>query len=153
MKRIIFLGALALALTSQVCIFHARAQEARPGASHSQGVRDALAEPGFDVNRIIRAFTQKETEFRHALNGYTFTRDATVQTIGMGGQISGEYHRTSSFVFDNTGQRFERITFFPQPTLTEVSFTNEDLEDLGGVQPSKLRRSTSTTSHTSARRR
>lgn len=91
-----------------------------------------------NTDKIIQAFTAKETEFRHALADYAFTRDATVQTIGMGGQITGEYHRTSQFVFNDNNERFEKITFFPQPTLTELTVTQEDLEDLGGVQPFAL---------------
>jgi hypothetical protein len=91
-----------------------------------------------NIDKIIQAFTAKETEFRHALADYAFTRDATVQTIGMGGQITGEYHRTSQFVFNDNNERFEKITFFPQPTLTELTVTQEDLEDLGGVQPFAL---------------
>jgi len=87
---------------------------------------------------IVRAFTRKETEFRRALNAYTFKREAVVQTIGFGGQVTGEYSRTSQFTFNDAGERFERITFFPMPTLTEISFTQEDLEDLGGVQPFAL---------------
>ncbi len=47
------------------------------------------------VDTIIRAFTNKETRFRQALNTYAFKRDALVQTIGMGGQVTGEYHRVS----------------------------------------------------------
>jgi hypothetical protein len=90
------------------------------------------------VNRIIRAFSAKETEFRQALNKYVFKRDATVQSIGMGGQITGEYHRVSYFTFDDSGKRFEKISFFPMPTLTELVITNEDLEDLGGIQPFAL---------------
>jgi hypothetical protein len=91
-----------------------------------------------DVARIISAFSAKEAEFREALNGYAFTRDVTVQTIGLGGQVTGEYRRVSSFVFDDKGNRFERITFFPMSSLTELVITNEDLEDLGGVQPFAL---------------
>ena len=91
-----------------------------------------------DVDAIIRAFTAKETEFSRALNNYGFKRDAVIQTIGMGGQITGEYRRASQFAFDDRGGRYERINFFPPPTLTEVSFTQEDLEDLGGVQPFAL---------------
>ncbi len=86
-----------------------------------------------EVDRIVRAFTAKETEFRQALNQYGFKRDAVVQTIGWGGQITGEYHRTSRFVFNDSGARFERIVAFPLPTLTELTVTNEDIEDLGGV--------------------
>jgi hypothetical protein len=91
-----------------------------------------------EIQRIIRAFTAKETEFRQALNDYVFKRDAVVQTIGMGGQVTGEYHRVSTFTFDDSGNRFEKIGFFPIPTLTELSVTNEDLEDLGGIQPFAL---------------
>lgn len=91
-----------------------------------------------DVAAIIRAFTTKETEFRQALNQYAFKRDATVQTIGIGGEITGEYHRVSQFVFDDQGNRYEKITYFPTSTLTEISVTQEDIEDLGGIQPFAL---------------
>ena len=91
-----------------------------------------------EIDKIVRAFTAKETEFRHALAEYAFERDARIETIGMGGEITGEYHRTSRFVFDDHDERFEKITFFPPSTLTEVTFTQEDLEDLGGVQPFAL---------------
>ncbi|HEX8352132.1 MAG TPA: hypothetical protein VF611_04510, partial [Pyrinomonadaceae bacterium] len=109
-------------------------------AARAQVVPQASVDAGgaVDVNRIVRAFTAKETEFRKALNGYTFTRDALLHTIGFGGQITGEYNRVSQFTFNDAGERFERITRFPVPTLTEISFTNEDLEDLGGVQPFAL---------------
>jgi hypothetical protein len=91
-----------------------------------------------DIGSIVQAFTAKETEFRKVLSAYAFKRDVVIQTIGMGGQITGEYHRVSQFVFSDQNERFEKITFFPQPTLTELSLTQEDLEDLGGIQPFAL---------------
>src|SRR5215472_18318197 len=91
-----------------------------------------------DSDRIIRAFTAKETEFRRALGDYAFKRDALLQTIGMGGQVTGEYHRVSSFVFDDSGNRFEKIMFFPEPTMVDLQVTQEDLDDLGGIQPFAL---------------
>jgi TonB family protein len=90
------------------------------------------------VDQIVRAFTSKETHFRQALNTYAFKRDALVQTIGMGGQVTGEYHRVSLFTFNDQGERFEKINFFPMPTLTEINITAQDLEDLGGVNPFAL---------------
>src|ERR1043166_6697962 len=90
------------------------------------------------IDEIIRKFTAKETEFRKALNDYAFRRDALVQEIGMGGQVIGEYHRVSYFTFDDKGNRFEKIGFFPMPSLQGVSLTTEDLEDLGGVNPFAL---------------
>jgi len=134
MKRIITVVVLSLSAA-----LSAAAQtpntSAVAGRAPRAGSPDGVA---VDAQRIIRAFTAKETEFRRALNGYAFKREAVIQTIGFGGQVTGEYSRTSQFVFNDAGERFERITYFPVPTLTEISFTQEDLEDLGGVQPFAL---------------
>src|SRR5215470_1669596 len=89
-----------------------------------------------EIDRIISRFTRKESEFRRALNSYSFKRDALIQSIGMGGQVIGEYHRVSNFTFDDQGNRYEKISFFPMPSMTEI--TKEDVEDLGGVEPFAL---------------
>src|ERR1043166_30459 len=89
-----------------------------------------------DPNKIIQAFTTKEAEFRRALNNYSFKRDALFQSIGMGGQVMGEYHRVSQLTFDDQGNRYEKISFFPMSTMPEI--TAEDIEDLGGVEPFAL---------------
>src|SRR5947209_9665214 len=67
-----------------------------------------------------------------------FKRDVVIQTIGLGGQITGEYRRVSTFSFDDAGNRYEKIVFFPMPTLNELQVTQEDLENLGGIQPFAL---------------
>ncbi len=103
-------------------------------AQNAAASSDTLSQP--EIDRIIRAFTAKETEFRKALNLYSFKRDAMIQTLGMGGQVTGEYHRISSFTFDDQGNRYEKISFFPMPSFGGV--TQEDLEDLGGIQPFAL---------------
>ncbi|HKP45145.1 MAG TPA: hypothetical protein VJT50_00980 [Pyrinomonadaceae bacterium] len=89
-----------------------------------------------EIDRIINTFTAKESQFRQALNQYSFKRDAVLQSLGMGGQIIGEYHRVSTFTFDDQGNRFEKISYFPMPSFDQV--TQEDLEDLGGIQPFAL---------------
>src|SRR6266498_1010159 len=139
MKRMAILTTGAVLVTSVCLLSMGNAQESSSIGKTSQSQESKGSAPAaLDVDSIIRAFTAKETEFRHALAEYAFKRDAVIQTIGMGGQITGEYHRVSQFVFDDRNERFEKITFFPQPTLTEVTFTQEDLEDLGGVQPFAL---------------
>lgn len=110
----------------------ARAQQPQP--QQQAAAASNVDTSAVDVDRIIRAFTAKETEFRNALNQYSFKRDAVIQTIGLGGQISGEYRRVSQFVFDDTGRRFEKILFFPIPNISEVTISAEDLDDLGGIQ-------------------
>lgn len=89
-----------------------------------------------EISRIIREFTAKESGFRRALNSYGFKRDAVIQNIGMGGQVAGEYHRISNFAFDDQGNRYEKIIFFPLSTMSSV--TEEDIEDLGGITPFAL---------------
>src|ERR1700755_1142129 len=117
MKRLITVSALALMMMSLAFV----SASSRAATFEDDGAQ------AVDPQTIVRAFTRKETEFRRALNNYTFKREAVVQTIGFGGQITGEYARTSQFTFNDAGERFERITFFPMPTLPEISFTQEHL--------------------------
>lgn len=93
--------------------------------------------PQAEVDRIINTFTTKETQFRQALNEYAFKRDAILQSIGMGGQITGEFHLISVFTFDNQGNRYEKITYAPMSSMGST-ITQEDLDDLGGISPFAL---------------
>ncbi|MGI8467827.1 MAG: hypothetical protein ACR2N3_05185 [Pyrinomonadaceae bacterium] len=86
-----------------------------------------------EINRIVKNFTTKEGEFRESLKDYVFNRSAVIQTIGFGGQVSGEYRRDSFMTLSPEGVRFEKILFAPVPTLVDLNFTPQDLEDLGGV--------------------
>ncbi|HEX8128301.1 MAG TPA: hypothetical protein VF527_04305 [Pyrinomonadaceae bacterium] len=137
-SRLLFPVLAALVLTAAASL-PATAQQVSSASTSAPSASPA----GVDVERIIREFTTKEATFRTALNQYSFKREAVVQTIGMGGQISGEYRRISRFVFDDSGKRYEKIELFPIPTLTEIELSAEDLEDLSGVQtfalePSKI---------------
>jgi hypothetical protein len=88
-----------------------------------------------EIDRIIAKFTQNERLFRQALNIYAFKRDASISTIGMGGQVTGTYRRDSHMTFDATGKRIEKILFAPISTLTELIITQADIENLGGLDP------------------
>src|SRR5690349_12242456 len=103
MRRVLF-----LALAACFGAAPAAAQKTTTAAAAPPTVVNRSGAPQ-DVERIIRAFTQKEAEFRTALNEYGFRREAILQTIAWGGQISGEYLRVSRFVFDDSGNRFEKI--------------------------------------------
>ena len=72
-----------------------------------------------ETDRIVRAFTNKEIQFRRALNQYSFKRDAVIQSIGMGGQVSGEYHRISNFTFDDQATVTKRSVIFQCPRWTQ----------------------------------
>ncbi len=103
--------------------------------SAQDAVNSAL--PPAEVERIVKTFTGKEGQFREALNKYSFKRDAILQSLGMGGQITGEYHRVSVFTFDDQGNRYEKISYFPMPSFVGT-VSQEDLDDLGGIQPFAL---------------
>src|ERR1700716_1141149 len=114
-----FVGAgLSLALFAVMILFTtSRVVLAQQSSADARGPATttitASTLPAAKVDQIVRAFAAKETRFRQALNGYAFKRDAL-------------------------GNRFEKINFFPMPTLTEISITAQDLEDLGGVNPFAL---------------
>ncbi|NNE98200.1 MAG: hypothetical protein HKN25_04185 [Pyrinomonadaceae bacterium] len=88
-----------------------------------------------EIETIIKKFTRNEESFRQALTNYVFNRKAKIQTVGLGGLITGTYIRDSFMTFKSTGERFERITYHPVSTLRELQITKEDIEDLGGVNP------------------
>lgn len=130
---------LAALIFTSALLPHAAAQQERRGQSapQPQPTRPTtVTGPNgetVDVNQIIRTMSAKETEFREALNQYGFKRDITLQTIGLGGQVSGEFRRVSTFAFGDQGTRFERITFAPMSTIQAITMTAEDFEDFGGV--------------------
>ncbi|HQZ96097.1 MAG TPA: hypothetical protein PLP21_07235 [Pyrinomonadaceae bacterium] len=91
-----------------------------------------------EIDRIIKKVTENEGDFRVALRSYAFKRYATVNEIGLGGQIAGTYRRDSYMTFNSEGVRFEKILFAPIATTPPGMVTPEDLEDLGGVNPFAL---------------
>jgi hypothetical protein len=91
-----------------------------------------------EADRIIKKVTDNEAQFRGALTNYVFNRSATMQTVGLGGNITGTYRRDSFMSLSEDGARFEKVVFAPISTLTEIQVTPEDLEDLGGVNPFAL---------------
>ena len=102
------------------------------------GQKQTAQTPQLSTEEIIRRFAAAESQNKIARNNYTFTQDFDIRTIGMGGQVTGEYHRVSDIVYDDRGARVEKITYFPASSLTEIGITPEDMKDLAGVQPFAL---------------
>src|SRR6266850_2002755 len=72
------------------------------------------------IPEVIRRFADAETQNRIARNNYAFTQDFDLITLGEAGSVTGRFHRVSDIVLDDRGNRIERITFFPQPTLVSL---------------------------------
>jgi hypothetical protein len=103
----------------------------------SQG-KTAQSREQLPVDEIIRRFAAAESENKIARNNYTFTQDFSLLTLGPADSVTGRFHRVSEIVYDDRSNRIEKITYFPAPTLTELTITNEDMQDLSGVQPFAL---------------
>jgi hypothetical protein len=107
------------------------AQASKPVAQPVKSAQPA------DIAEVIRRFAAAESENKIARNNYTFTQDFDALTLGEGGSITGRFKRVSDIVYDDLGNRIEKITLFPPSTL-QLSITREDMQDLAGVQPFAL---------------
>ena len=94
------------------------------------------SEPSMD--EVIRRFAAAESENKIARNNYTFTQDFEMLELGEAGSIIGRYKRVSDIVYDNGGNRVERISYFPISSLKGFTVSTQDLQDLAGVQPFAL---------------
>lgn len=100
---------------------------ARPDSGY--GPIDTSA-PSIPPQKIIQEFSAKETEFREALNNYTYQRDVRVQTINDDGKVDGEYREVVEISFDDTGHKVEHVTYAPPNTLVRISMSPSDMSDI-----------------------
>ena len=49
--------------------------------------------PAKPPDQIVKEFAAKESEFRRALDNYTYQRDVRIQTINDDGKVDGEYRQ------------------------------------------------------------
>ncbi len=115
---------------------HTYHSEAPPQKLHSTGDNPITSEPPAQpVGEIIKHFSERESEFKRERGNYTYTQSFSVQTIDEDGRPDGEYRMTSDIIFTPSGQRFEKVTFAPQPTLQRITLSQQDFDDLRNVQP------------------
>jgi len=89
-----------------------------------------LTEPATPPEEIIKKFAAKESEFREALNHYTYRRVARVQTLDDDNKVDGEWYQVDDVTFDPTGRRMEKTVFAPENTLQRVTMSPSDLQDI-----------------------
>jgi hypothetical protein len=113
----------AVAFSSAAAAFAARAQTQEPPVK--------VAPAGTDAARVVAQFVANETAFQRAFSGYSFEREAIIQGIGMGRQVTGEYFRRSRISFDSEGLMRERVIKMPVPGLAP---SQTDIDDLNTIQ-------------------
>lgn len=89
-----------------------------------------LSEPVTPPEVIIKEFAAKESQFRDALNHYTYRRVARVQTLDDDNKVDGEWYEVDDVIFDPTGKRTEKTVYAPENTLQRVSMSPSDLQDI-----------------------
>lgn len=102
---------------------------------HESSGEISKAPPSIPVEQIIQRFAEHESEFRIERDNFTYTQTFVVQTIDDDGQPDGEYRMTSDITYTPSGERDEKITYAPPPTLERVSMSEQDLDDLKNIQP------------------
>jgi hypothetical protein len=99
--------------------------------SSTAGAQGITPAPNADAAQIVGKFITKETEFQRAFMRYAFRRDAVLQSLGMGGQVAGEYHRISIISFDEQGKQKEKVLQMAIPSLAP---SQTDIDDLNTIQ-------------------
>jgi hypothetical protein len=114
----------------------ARLEDGVVSRAHATRTVETLGPPPNSAasKQLLSRFLIAEQRVREALNSHSFKRDVLLQTIGPKGEVTGEYVRNSLFVFDDRGNRIERVVFHPRSTLRGMKITKEDIQDLAGAQ-------------------
>ena len=86
--------------------------------------------PAIAPDKIVQQFAAKESEFRHALDNYTYQRDVRIQTINDDGKVDGEYRQVVQITFDTNGRKSEHVTFAPANTLERIQMSPADVSDI-----------------------
>jgi hypothetical protein len=91
--------------------------------------------PSIPVAQIIQRFAEQESQFKRERDNYTYEQSFDLQTLDEDGQPDGEYRMDSDILFTPEGKRYEKVTYAPVPTLTRISLSEQDLDDLRNIQP------------------
>ena len=94
------------------------------------------AEPSqAQIDDIIQKFAAHEAAFAKARDAYTYHQTARVQELDDAGNTTGRWEIISDIVFNVEGKRNEHVVRAPVSTLSQISLSPEDMEDLKSVQP------------------
>ncbi len=99
-----------------------------------EGPLDKSQPKGITVDEIIKRFAAKEKEFKEARDQYTFRQDVKVMTLD-GDTPDGNYQQVFDVSFDDKGHKVKNVVFAPQPTLTRIQMTEEDIDDIENRLP------------------
>jgi hypothetical protein len=125
----VFVGMLVFMLSLALA-----AQRAETDCEDGNGKLNTAQPQDVTVQELIQKFAGKEGVFKDARNHYTYTQDVIVETMD-GDAVDGSFRQTTDILYDDKGQRIEKVTFAPQSTLTRIGITKEDFDDFRNRLP------------------
>jgi thiol-disulfide isomerase/thioredoxin len=132
------LGAPATPAAAPVAAPGATAAGTQPGSASTAAAKGgvALGDPSPDqIQSVIRQFAAKEKLFKTARDNYTYHQINKVQELGPDDEVEGVYEQQWDILYDDNGNRIERVTYAPTDTLKRIILTKEDLESFRSIQP------------------
>lgn len=94
---------------------------------------DTKADPTSDqLDKIIKSFTQKETDFAAARESYTYRQTSKITETE---PVGGSYQIVEEVSFDSRNRRTSRVTHAPVASLQNIQMTAEDEQDMRNVMP------------------
>lgn len=88
---------------------------------------------GISAEEAIRRLSAQEKLFKEEQTHYSYTMEVSIQTLE-GDTADGEFRRVSQISYAQ-GRRMENVLFAPQSTLTRISLTKEDFDDIDHRSP------------------
>jgi hypothetical protein len=94
------------------------------------GPLDVSRPKGISPRKIVARFAAKESQFKHALDNYTYRRTVKVATFDDQGEVDGQYVQTDDIIFSPSAAKFEKVVYAPENTLTRISMSPADFDDI-----------------------
>jgi hypothetical protein len=129
MFRLLTLGLLSL-LLSPLPRLHAQASYTQLQPTDSGYGPLDQSTPSISPDQIIQKFAAKESEFRRAMDQYTYTRSVKIETISDDGRTDGVYQQVTDISYDGKGAKLEHVTFAPANSLERIIMTPADMSDI-----------------------
>jgi len=84
---------------------------------------------------LARQIAHRESETKAARDRYTYRQTVIFAELDSHGAETGEYREQRDVIFSPEHERTERIIGKPLDTLKRLKLTDEDFQDIRGIQP------------------
>jgi hypothetical protein len=129
MSRLLTLSLLGLLLFPSPCL-HAQASYTQLQPTDSGFGPLDKSTPSIPPDQIIQKFAAKESEFRQAMDQYTYSRSVEIATLNDDSKPDGVYQQLTDISYDTKGAKLEHVTFAPANSLERILMTPADMSDI-----------------------